>query len=75
MTIEEIVALAREAISEEPYAEVVVPFGGTVWMMDSVLLERFAVLVAAHEREACADLCEGRYGEEQVARAIRARGE
>ena len=37
---------------------------------------RFAALVAAHEREACAKLCEaqGEYGDEQYAKAIRARG-
>jgi len=34
MLVEEIIVLAREAISEEPYAEVVVPFGETIWMMD-----------------------------------------
>jgi len=38
-------------------------------------LERFAALVAAAEREACADLCEGHYDTAQAARAIRARGQ
>ena len=41
------------------------------------LLERFAALVAAHEREACAELCletEPYYGV-TFSRAIRARGE
>ena len=38
-------------------------------------LERFAALVAAAEREACADVCEGHYDTAQAARAIRARGE
>lgn len=75
MYIEEIIALAREAISEEPYAEVVIPFGETIWMMNSVQLDRFAALVAAHEREACADLCEGHYDTKQASRAIRERGE
>ena len=39
-------------------------------------LEAFANLVAKHEREACAKLCEaqGEYGDEQYADAIRARG-
>ena len=39
-------------------------------------LERFAKLVAAAEREACAKLCEaqGEYGWQQYAEAIRARG-
>jgi len=42
-------------------------------------LEHFAALVAAHEREACAKLCEEQYeyyGHDHVfAKAIRARGE
>ena len=39
-------------------------------------LQRFAALVANHEREACAKLCEAQdeYGDEQYAAAIRARG-
>jgi len=38
--------------------------------------EKFANLVAAAEREACAKLCEaqGEYGDEQYAAAIRTRG-
>ena len=44
-------------------------------------LERFAVLVAAHEREACAKVCEDKVTEHGIhsnficAKAIRARGE
>ena len=40
-------------------------------------LERFAALVAAHEREACAKVCETFYNHEakDCAAAIRARGE
>ena len=40
-------------------------------------LEAFADLVAKHEREACAKLCEAQdeYGDEQYAAAIRARGQ
>ena len=40
-------------------------------------LERFAKLVAAKEREACAKVCEAQdeYGWQQYADAIRARGE
>jgi hypothetical protein len=40
-------------------------------------LEAFAKLVAQHEREACAKLCEAQdeYGWQQYADAIRARGE
>ncbi len=41
------------------------------------LFERFAALVAAHEREACAKVCETFYNHEakDCAEAIRARGE
>lgn len=38
-------------------------------------IERFAALVAAHEREACAKVCNDYVGCEQVARDIRARRE
>jgi len=40
-------------------------------------VETFANLVAKHEREACAKVCEaqGEYGWQQYAAAIRARGE
>ena len=40
-------------------------------------LEAFANLVAKHEREACAKLCEAQeeYGDEQYAAAIRARSQ
>jgi hypothetical protein len=34
------------------------PITGEWWDMDVASLERFAALVAAHEREACAKLCE-----------------
>jgi hypothetical protein len=37
-------------------------------------IEHFAALVAQHEREACADVCEGHYDTAQAADAIRARG-
>jgi hypothetical protein len=37
-------------------------------------MQRFAALVAAAEREACATVCEGHYDTAQAARAIRARG-
>lgn len=72
MTRDDIIKLAREAgmhlyvndITEEPYALVV---------------ERFAALVAAQEREACAKTCEARSLRDDdmgaiLARAIRARG-
>ena len=70
MTKEDIIRMAREAglhlyvndLTEEPYALVV---------------ERFANLVAAAEREACAKVCEGRgmvKGGEVFSARIRARG-
>ena len=64
MTKDEIIRMAREAglfTHKEVQPE----------------LERFAKLVAAAEREACAKLCEaqGEYGWQQYAEAIRARGQ
>jgi hypothetical protein len=38
-------------------------------------LERFAALVAAKEREACAKVADGYVGADPIANAIRARGE
>jgi hypothetical protein len=49
-----------------------------VWITDGYWLKeltRFAAFVAAAEREACAQVCEGFYDTAQAARAIRARGE
>ena len=37
-------------------------------------LERFADLIAAHEREACAKVADGYIGADPIATAIRARG-
>ena len=36
-------------------------------------LDRFAAIVAAHEREACAKVCDAILGENNVSAAIRAR--
>ena len=73
MTRDDIIRLAKEAglalyvndVTEEPYA---------------LTLERFAALVAAAEREACAKVCDGwaKYGipaAASCASEIRARGE
>ena len=83
MTRDDIIRMAREAglnlyvndVTEEPY---------------SVIVERFAALVAAAEREACAKVCEDIYNDPaenngydayytrpylECAAAIRARGE
>ena len=74
MTQDEIIRMAREA-----------GFEGLIekaWGIEQ--LERFAALVAAHEREACAKVCEqidtAAFGSERpepndCAAAIRARGE
>ena len=62
MTNEDIIRMAREAGWTQEYLE----FG-------DVRLERFATIVAAAEREACAKVCEA--FDNNVAAAIRARGE
>ena len=80
MTQDEIIRMAREAggyLAELP--------NGDAWLFDdNQQLERFAALVAAHEREACAKVCEqidtAAFGSERpapndCAAAIRARGE
>ena len=72
MTQDEIIRMAREAggyLAELP--------NGDAWLFDdNQQLERFAALVAVHEREACAKVCDehGLYGA-APARDIRARGE
>ncbi len=48
MTQEEIIRMAREA-----------GYGEAMSDLHAHALERFAALVAAHEREACAKLCDG----------------
>lgn len=53
MISDDIIRMAREAsgyISELP--------NGDAWLFDDAALERFAALVAAAEREACAKVCE-----------------
>jgi hypothetical protein len=69
MTKEDVIKMAREA------------GGGTTWWpLHSDTLERFAALVAAAEREACAKLCADGINAEQyptltrLAEMIRARG-
>ena len=73
MDREDIIRMAREAGFEV--------YGTDVWITDGWWLEeleRFAALVAAAEREACASICfqEGpSIDGELIAEAIRARGE
>ena len=85
MNNDEIIHMAREAGAEATHYET----WGDVYELDMELLERFAALVAAHEREACAKVCDkyatggdgSRYdmgrldASTSCAAAIRARGE
>jgi len=66
MTQEEIIELARQAgVRDDEH---------TFEFSQYKYLERFARLVAEHEREACAKMCE-EYFERVMASRIRARGE
>jgi hypothetical protein len=72
MNRDDIIAMARRAGAHDD--------GNEVRFVELRYLERFAAIVAAAEREACAQLCES-YGPARVlsgedcAAAIRARGE
>ena len=80
MTQDEIIEMAREAGGSD-----VGGHGWTTWVgtQSTEFLERFAKLIAAKEREACAKLCETKhfsspvreFGAKECAIAIRARGE
>ncbi len=77
MTRDDIIRLAREARFEQ--------IAGDDWVCFTDEIERFASLVAAAEREACAKVCEGErrlgldderaYYGDLMAAAIRARGQ
>jgi hypothetical protein len=73
MNRDDIIRMAREA------ADVATDERGREFFeFDEYDLERFANLVAAAEREACARMCEAYMAEgigREMARAIRARGE
>ena len=80
MTRDEIIRMAREVADKnkvDPYHAGEPPF---IVLTDEEL-ERFAALVAAHEREACAKVCEGlrhiegQFVANEFAREIRARGQ
>lgn len=86
MTTDEIIAMAREAgfrtgqinLSNGPPVPFIAPASGTNCMVE---LERFADLVAAAEREACALVCESEWATDaerafggELAALIRARG-
>ena len=70
MTRDDIIAMVQEVIVTDSNDN---PFDFRLTMIEQI--ERFAGLVAAAEREACADVCEGHYDTAQAARAIRARGQ
>lgn len=80
MTRDDIVRMAREAGFRAGYIELynsdpspfVAPCSATDCLPE---LERFANLVAAAEREACARICDEEYEAGDCATAIRARGE
>ena len=80
MTQDEIIEMVREAGGSDVGGP-----GWTTWVgtQSTEFLERFAHLVAAKEREACAKVCETKhfsspvreFGAKECAIAIRARGE
>jgi putative NIF3 family GTP cyclohydrolase 1 type 2 len=76
MDREDIIRMAREACDQAPRED----WNSTAWVFGDETLERFAALVAATEREACAKVCDGMDHNgvmiaADCAAAIRARGE
>ena len=86
MTKEEIIEMARRALEQEPRED----WNSYAWVFADETLRAFAKLVAEHEREACAEICDGFYlswieiqgryefmgeGASECAGAIRARGQ
>lgn len=73
MTRDDIIAMALEA----GLAQVMRHSNFTPWDVNAVLIERFANLVAAAEREACAEVAESfdACDPKHIVDAIRARGE
>lgn len=45
MNLERILELARQAIVNESYAELKIPFCETLWMLETTQLEKFARLI------------------------------
>ena len=72
MTKDEIIRMARKAGGADISSN-----GWTSWVgtQSTEFFERFANLVAAHEREACAKVCEEHTIPSELANAIRARGQ
>ena len=73
MNREDIIRMARESADQSPRED----WNTNAWVFGEETLEYFAELVAAAEREACAQVCE-EYGRsittKYLAAAIRARG-
>ena len=80
MNREDVIRMSRESGGID-VTTTYIPDGMTVWLGTGTpeFLERFAALVAAHEREACCTivygLCESDNVAQRTVEAIRARGE
>ena len=63
MTREDIIRMAREAglTERNRHSEIIVRHSNGSWVDVEQVLTRFARLVSAAEREACAQVCEARY--------------
>ena len=63
MTRDDIIKLAREAglTERNRHSEIMVRHSNGSWVDVEQVLTRFARLVSAAEREACAQVCEARY--------------
>ena len=70
MSRDEIIRMAREACDPDK----VDAWKNGFWTLTQEELECFATLVAEAEREACAKVCEQKWGAAECAEAIRARG-
>ena len=73
MKIENVIRMAREAGAKRSSN----PEKWDILEISDESLERFATLVAAHEREECAKVCENsvEYAADELARQIRAKGQ
>ena len=74
MTQDEIIAMLRAACDKDK----VDPEQNGFWVIHTPELEAFAKLIAQHEREACAKVCdEFNFGQapQMIQKAIRARGQ
>jgi hypothetical protein len=80
MNREDVIRMSRESGGID-VTTTYIPDGMTVWLGTGTpeFLERFAALVAAHEREACCKivygLCESDNSAQRTVEAIRARGQ